>query len=138
MDQKHRIDETGKRYGSLRVIKVVERTLESRMKRSKAKWLCVCDCGMRTEIFGDKLRSGHISRCLRCEREVRNKPMDNLVKRLRKEQQWGNTLDGEAADRIEALEKALRQIASADAFGSGADVANLVKIVRAALEGKDG
>jgi hypothetical protein len=137
MDQKHRIDETGKRYGSLRVIRFVHRTLADRFKRSKAKWLCVCDCGIRTEVFGDKLRSGHISRCLRCEREMRTKPMDNLVRRLRKEQQWGNSLDGEAADRIEALEKALRQIASADAFGSGADVANLVKIVRAALEGKD-
>lgn len=30
--------------------------------------------------------------------------MDTLVKRLRKEQQWGNSLDGEAADRIEELE----------------------------------
>jgi hypothetical protein len=104
------IDEGGKRYGSLRVIKVVKRSLAERFKRSKAKWLCVCDCGMRTEVFGDKLRSGHISRCLRCEREMRSKPVDTLVKRLRKEQQWGDTLDGEAADRIETLDRALDDI----------------------------
>ena len=100
----YRIDETGKRYGNLVVIKVRERSLSSRFKRSKAKWICQCDCGRKTDVFGDKLRSGHISMCLVCEREKRNGPMVTLIKRLRKEQQWGNTLDGEAADSIEKLQ----------------------------------
>ena len=30
--------------------------------------------------------------------------MSVLIKRLRKEQQWGNSLDGEAADNIEKLQ----------------------------------
>jgi hypothetical protein len=104
MSRTLRIDETGNRYGSLVVTGVVYRPLESRIKRSKAKWFCKCDCGEVTAVFGDKLRNGHIKNCLKCEREIRNKPMDTLVKRLRKEQQWGNSLDGEAADRIEELE----------------------------------
>jgi hypothetical protein len=100
----HRIDETGKRYGSLVVIKVRERSLSSRFKRSKAKWVCQCDCGRKTDVFGDKLRSGHITRCLACERVIRDGPMTTLIKRLRKEQSWGNSLDGEAADTIEKLQ----------------------------------
>ena len=70
----HRIDETGKRYGRLVVVEVLKRSLASRFKRAKAKWLCVCDCGTRTAVFGDKLRSGQIRMCLTCERAWREKP----------------------------------------------------------------
>lgn len=100
----YRIDETGKRYGSLVALKVRERSLSSRFKRSKAKWVCRCDCGRKTDVFGDKLRSGHITMCLVCERTLRNGPMSVLIKNLRKEQSWGNMLDGEAADAIEKLQ----------------------------------
>lgn len=100
----HRIDETGNRYGKLVVIKVRQRSLSSRFKRSKAKWICRCDCGRKTDVFGDKLRSGHISQCLVCERAKRDGPMSVLIKNLRKEQSWGNMLDGEAADSIEQLQ----------------------------------
>ena len=110
MVQGHRIDETGNRYGKLVVLKLRVRSLASRFKRSKAKWICRCDCGRKTDVFGDKLRSGHITQCLVCEKESRWKPMNVLIRRLRKEQQWGNALDGEAADRIERLEAALRGV----------------------------
>ena len=36
---------------------------------------------------------------------------DDLVKRLRHQQEWGSIVAGEAADRIEQLEKTLRYIA---------------------------
>ena len=68
-----RIDETGKRYGRLVVVEVLKRSLASRFKRAKAKWLCQCDCGTRTAVFGDKLRSGQIKMCLNCERAWRNR-----------------------------------------------------------------
>lgn len=100
----HRIDETGNRYGKLVVLKVRERSLSSRFKRSKAKWVCMCDCGRKTDVFGDKLRNGHIAQCLVCEQAERNGPMSVLIKNLRKEQSWGNHLTGEAADSIEKLQ----------------------------------
>jgi hypothetical protein len=68
-----RIDETGKRYGRLVVLKLRVRSLASRFKRAKAKWLCQCDCGKKTDVFGDKLRSGAIRMCLTCERAWRVK-----------------------------------------------------------------
>lgn len=140
MVQVHRIDETGKRYGSLVVIKVRERSLSSRFKRSKAKWVCQCDCGRKTDVFGDKLRSGHITMCLVCERVKRDGPMSVLIKRLRKEQSWGNELVGEAADSIEKLQARIvllegylrGALDTVEAF-SHADTSK----ARAALEGKD-
>ncbi len=68
-----RIDETGKRYGRLVVIKVRVRSLASTFKRAKAKWVCQCDCGKRTDVFGDKLRKGTIRGCLTCERAWEDK-----------------------------------------------------------------
>jgi hypothetical protein len=67
----HRIDETGNRYGRLVVIELMDRSLAERFKRAKAKWLCQCDCGKRTRVFGDKLRNGTVKNCLRCERAWR-------------------------------------------------------------------
>lgn len=133
----HRIDETGKRYGKLVVVEVLKRSLASRFKRSKAKWLCRCDCGKLTSVFGDKLRSGQIRMCLTCERAIRGKPMETLIKRLRKEQQWGNALDGEAADRIERLEAALRQVASMDTFGRDHHSIKMIDAVLSALRGEE-
>jgi hypothetical protein len=74
MSRTLRIDETGNRYGRLVVTGVVDRPLESRIRRSKAKWFCRCDCGETTAVFGDKLRNGHIKNCLTCERAWRNRP----------------------------------------------------------------
>ena len=68
-----RIDETGKRYGRLVVVEVMHRSLASRFKKAKAKWSCVCDCGTRTAVFGDKLRNGTIKSCLKCEQAWRLK-----------------------------------------------------------------
>ncbi len=51
------IDEAGKRYGRLTVIKRVGN------RRGKACWLCLCDCGNKTIVRGDHLRSGHTRSC---------------------------------------------------------------------------
>jgi len=61
-------DETSKRYGRLLVIEKVERSAESRKKRSGAQWRCKCDCGKVTLVFGNKLRNGTIRQCLTCKR----------------------------------------------------------------------
>ena len=61
-------DETGRRYGRLLVIGKIERDAASRVKRSSTKWECLCDCGKKTGVFGNKLRNGTIKNCLRCER----------------------------------------------------------------------
>lgn len=63
--------------------------------------------------------------------------METLIKRLRKEQQWGNALDGEAADAIEKLQRELgeerysREIASAKAW----HFSDRIKRLEAALRG---
>jgi len=76
MGHGHRIDETGNRYGRLVVVEVLRRSMASRIKRASTKWLCVCDCGKKTAVFGGKLRSGQIKMCLTCERAWRGKPDD--------------------------------------------------------------
>jgi hypothetical protein len=60
-------DETGKRYGRLTVVEKVERDLASRFKRASAKWLCRCDCGTQTRVFGSKLRKGEVKSCVACK-----------------------------------------------------------------------
>lgn len=52
------IDETGKRYGKLTVIKRVENS-----KDRKARWLCKCDCGNLTVTTGKFLRNGSCKSC---------------------------------------------------------------------------
>ena len=52
------IDLTGQRFGRLLVIRRVECE-----KRGEAKWLCQCDCGNETAVFGYLLRSGKTSSC---------------------------------------------------------------------------
>ena len=61
-------DEAGKRYGRLLVVGKIERDLASRFKRASTQWLCQCDCGKKTKVFGGKLRNGTIKQCLTCER----------------------------------------------------------------------
>jgi hypothetical protein len=63
-------DEAGKRYGRLTVVEKMERDLASRFRRASAKWLCRCDCGSVTRIFGNKLRNGTARNCLTCERAL--------------------------------------------------------------------
>ena len=65
-------DETGRRYGRLLVVEKVERDLASRFKRASTKWLCQCDCGNTTRVFGNKLRNKNIKHCLTCERVWRS------------------------------------------------------------------
>jgi len=51
------IDEVGNHYGRLTVIKRAE------SKSGAARWLCKCDCGNETLIFGSNLRKGHTKSC---------------------------------------------------------------------------
>lgn len=50
-------DEIGNRYGMLVVIGRVPN------KTTKARWLCQCDCGNKTEADGDALRISHKTSC---------------------------------------------------------------------------
>lgn len=50
-------DETGNRYGRLLVIR------RSSSSRAGSKWLCKCDCGKYTEVYGCALRSGNTTSC---------------------------------------------------------------------------
>jgi hypothetical protein len=61
-------DETGARYGRLTVLSRFERNLKSRFRRASVKWLCRCDCGAETRVYGNKLRNGTVRNCLTCER----------------------------------------------------------------------
>jgi hypothetical protein len=56
------IDETGKRYGLLRVL-----WLSRRKKGDKDwYWRCECDCGRKVTVSGNHLRSGHTRSCGYC------------------------------------------------------------------------
>lgn len=50
-------DETGKTYGRLTVLKQVEH------ERSGANWLCQCECGKQTVVWGAHLRNGNTTSC---------------------------------------------------------------------------
>lgn len=65
-------DETGNRYGRLFVIR------RACSKKSSAMWICRCDCGKYTEVFGSALRSGNTTSCgcYRRERKVLARGMD--------------------------------------------------------------
>lgn len=51
------IDETGKRYGKLTVLKF------DGIKKHYAYWLCKCDCGNKCSVNGYQLRIGRITTC---------------------------------------------------------------------------
>ena len=54
-----KIDESGKRFGKLTVIK----ENPNRSNDGRVMWDCVCDCGNLTTIRGKHLRSGHTQSC---------------------------------------------------------------------------
>ena len=59
------IDETGKKYGRLTVIELAE----INPKRG-TKWLCSCECGMTTLVYGSNLRKGTTKSCGCLQREI--------------------------------------------------------------------
>ncbi len=52
------IDLTGRRFGRLTVIARAENS-----KDGRASWLCICDCGNKCIVVGDKLRRGEKKSC---------------------------------------------------------------------------
>ena len=56
------IDETGKRYGYLTVLKRAENIITPN-GRSHVAWLCKCDCGNEVIVRGSCLRNGHAKSC---------------------------------------------------------------------------
>ena len=53
------IDETGKRYGRITVLRIAEKD----GKRHGASWVCKCDCGKEFIARGDALREGLYKSC---------------------------------------------------------------------------
>lgn len=53
-----RIDETGNRYGLITVVSSGDRD-----KSGLFRWLCRCDCGSTTHVFGSDLRKNHTRTC---------------------------------------------------------------------------
>lgn len=51
------VDLKGQRFGRLVVVK------RARLKALKPHWLCRCDCGRPTVVYGYGLRSGHTKSC---------------------------------------------------------------------------
>ena len=47
------IDLHNQKFGKLTVIRWI----------GKKKWLCLCDCGKKTKVFGQHLKSGHTKSC---------------------------------------------------------------------------
>ena len=73
------IDETGKRYGRLVVLKRVSNHLD----KEAAYWLCQCDCGNTTEVLGRHLRKGLTTSCGCYQRDcIKKTPNDLLGQRF--------------------------------------------------------
>lgn len=51
----------GQKFGKLTVV-----SRSDNSKSGKTKWLCKCECGNETIVYGDKLKSGHTTSCGRC------------------------------------------------------------------------
>jgi hypothetical protein len=51
------IDLTGQRFGRLRVVDFAGKS------DARCMWLCVCDCGTKTAVSTDNLRSGNTKSC---------------------------------------------------------------------------
>jgi len=56
------IDITGKRFGSLRAIK-----LDRRVRGKELRWIVKCECGAIGSVIGGHLRSGKTTRCKKCK-----------------------------------------------------------------------
>lgn len=79
------IDETGKVYGTLRVL----RRYRGASERTNAYWVCLCDpvlggCGSETAVRGDYLRSGRAKNC-GCKRGEKQREAMLRYWRARKE-----------------------------------------------------
>lgn len=58
------IDITGVRFGRLVAIKKTQKgSQKAGCKRTRAKWLCQCDCGKQTEVVAESLHSGNTKSC---------------------------------------------------------------------------
>jgi len=58
-------DLTGKKFERLTVLKRVENS-----KSGQTRWLCKCECGNETIVWGNHLRSGHTRSCGCINKEV--------------------------------------------------------------------
>lgn len=56
------IDLVGKRFGNL-VVKERAANYVSPSGHPEVQWLCLCDCGNETIVYGNYLRSGHTKSC---------------------------------------------------------------------------
>lgn len=54
------IDETGKVYGKLKVL------FRDPQAHTKPYWICECECGERTSVYGNSLRNGKATQCRKC------------------------------------------------------------------------
>lgn len=59
-------DETGKKYGSLRVLEITEKRVRS---NGCVVWKCKCDCGNIHYVNGNHLRTGKIKSCGKCNKK---------------------------------------------------------------------
>lgn len=71
------IDETGKRYGRLLVIKRVKKE-----DNKNAYWLCKCECGNETIVAGNNLRNGSTKSCGCYKSEQNTKPKKDLTEQI--------------------------------------------------------
>jgi hypothetical protein len=65
----HYVDESGKTYGQLSVIRYVHSKGEGR--RKSAMFECVCTCGEILLVKGQHLRNGHKTMCADCHNLVK-------------------------------------------------------------------
>lgn len=52
------LDLIGQKFGKLTVLERTENT-----KSGKTKWICICDCGNKAVVVGDRLKSGKTKSC---------------------------------------------------------------------------
>lgn len=67
------IDATGKVYGRLTVLSKSEPIISAN-GRPRTKWLCLCQCGIQTNVDIAKLQSGHTQSCGCFHKDQINKP----------------------------------------------------------------
>lgn len=72
VSQANQRDLTGRRFGSLKVIK----RSEKKSKSGKANWTCHCDCGNTADVLSDRLLNGTTSSC-GCRRAARGRKLAN-------------------------------------------------------------
>ena len=108
----------GKKFGRLTVIK-----RDFSDKWGKAKWICECQCGIKTSVIGQNLRNGNTKSCgcLKKNRLISGIAMMRRTiknyKRSAKEQGYEYTL----------TEEQFREITQKDCFYCGAKPNNIMK-----------